>query len=351
LNNICDGIYYDFIWNGKTRSDLETAINNNIEFDTVCIVGPGEYIPGQYYQDEEGCNEFINFCKSHNKKVKVILGANVIPIKKDINITWDTYVLNMTIAHSVENNVGPIGHTQLIKPFMSLNGRARQNRLRFLDYMEKYKLIDKGYVSFYNFEKINPYKQNYNFKWWKPKTMQFDKEWFNPVHGYRDFLIPPTEYKNSLWSIASESIISDFFITEKTWMPLYHQRPFITYGCVNFHKILVNKYRFKLYDSIIDYSFDSVKDDELRCDMLMKEVEKICSMDLTKQKEILQPVIDYNFKRVMEIIQSNIVNNEIKYYINKTSSQLELYAKQLNIGSSTKFKDFMIRHRLEAYLK
>ena len=351
MDNIVDGIYYDFVWdNGQAIDLLEAIKNKNVDFHTVCIIGPEEHQPTEYYINKYEFDFFVGYCKQHKKKLKIILGANSNGYKEDVTIPWDTYVLNMTINRHVEKNVAPKTIEEFVKPFVSMNGRGHIHRMMFLDHMAKYNLFDKGFVSFHNFENVK--WPNYRFKWWRPRRLAFDKDWFNPVDGYRDFLIPPEQFKTSLWSIVSESAIGTSFITEKTWIPIFHKRPFLAYAAPGFHRTLKEKYDIKMFDEIIDYRFDRVPNNQVRCDLLMQQVEKICNMDLQEQYNILKPKIEHNFKRIMELIQDpNLVDPQIRFYINKTNSRLEEYNRLLNIGSSKEFKNFLIQNNMKEYIK
>ena len=101
-----------------------------------------------------------------------------------------------------------------------------------------------------------------------------------------------------------------FFITEKTIRPIITRKPFIVFSCQNFHYKL-QQYGFKLYDEIIDYEFDSIKETTKRFDAQIFELKKLVNKYtpeeiyyITKEKAL------FNYNKLMEYR-----NKKTPYYI------------------------------------
>lgn len=337
-------IFYHVVWSNQSSLEkIITAIENDDSYTNVVIFGPEEYEPGIHLT----ATEFImlkRFLEFHNVKLTVILGS---PNEYTLNYkysyrnfkelrSWHTYFANYIIAYGLNHNLLPYGHNKKIsKHFISLNGRAHSWRCVFIDYMAKYNLIDKGYVSWHNSEN---WDYPYTFRWWTPTKLNFDSYWINPSDGFFDIFRPPNEFKDSLFSVISESTTEAIFVTEKTYIPIYHKRPFLIYGAPYIHEYL-KSLGFLMFDEIIDYSFDSVDDDEKRCEMVVKEVEKLCKHDISKLKQRTEQKVQHNFDNLLQIsANKKLVPKEVKKLVtNNTHNPFPQYAEVLNISDRKEF--------------
>jgi len=93
--------------------------------------------------------------------------------------------------------------------------------------------------------------------------------------GNRNQVEIPLEYKNSSFDIVFETVYDYFFATEKTLRPIFDKKPFMVFASPNFHSKLQEKYGFKLFDSIIDYSFDSIINTRDRYDAQIQQLVHI----------------------------------------------------------------------------
>ena len=92
-------------------------------------------------------------------------------------------------------------------------------------------------------------------------------------------------YDNTLFSIVTEMSFNydSNNITEKTFKPIGNCHPFIIIGDHNIHQTLTH-YGFELYDDLIDYTFDSVWENDLRMNLVLKEIKKIHGLGEDKLK-------------------------------------------------------------------
>lgn len=335
--------FYYFVWGGHGLDHIIKEIENDNSYTDLIIFGPEEHEPGMLFSDAEFLM-FKRFLTYHNVNLKMVLGApsnyvlnNRYRFKnyKELH-SWHTFFANYTVFYNLTLQIDPCGHNDTInKHFISLNGRAHPWRCMFIDYMYKYKLFDKGYVSWHNTEN---WGYGYEFKWWTPEKLNFDKNWDNPPDGFYDGNRVPIEFKDSLFSVISESNLQTIFVTEKTYNPIYHKRPFIIFGAPYTHQYL-KSLGFKMFDEVIDYSFDSVDNDEKRCNMLMKEVAKICSLDIKKTRKQLAPIVEYNFNNLISLVSNKkLVPKEVKHIINSDNHKMnEHYQAMLNINKREDF--------------
>jgi hypothetical protein len=306
-------VEYFFPWGASELKDLVDLIESDNKPEKLIVFSPEEWEAATLYTDPTSFTLFKRFLDFHNVKLEIITGAvldsklspnyflNSVP---EVTGSWPTFFANFVLRHSFENQVRPFGHNkEITKHFTSLNGRAHPWRCMFIDYMYKENLFQHGFISWHNTEE---WSYQYDFKWWTPERMEFDQKWIEAkkFHSFLNIFIPPEEFKDSLFSIISESHPRALFITEKTYVPIYHQRPFLISGAPYTHRYL-KKMGFKLFDEVIDYSFDKELDDEKRCEMFMKEVAKLCQYDITELQNKLQKKVLYNFNNLLNIVQTN----------------------------------------------
>jgi hypothetical protein len=114
----------------------------------------------------------------------------------------------------------------------------------------------------------------------KEKEMEFinnsydqEKIYFNYKHT--NIKNNYAKYAENPFVIICEDTIDYFFVTEKVIKAIYFKKPFLVLGCHKFHFLLKNKYKFQLFDEIIDYSFDNVIENSKRINMFVDEIKKI----------------------------------------------------------------------------
>ena len=101
--------------------------------------------------------------------------------------------------------------------------------------------------------------------------------------------------------LVSESQISKFFLTEKTIKPLIHGHIFLVDGVSGFHTLLKTKFGFKLYDEVIDYSFDTITDTQKRREGIIKNLENLRKQDWKKIYKKLEKKIKFNQKHLIKV--------------------------------------------------
>ena len=126
--------------------------------------------------------------------------------------------------------------------------------------------------------------------------------------------IPANIYRNSWYSIVAETNPNNStFFSEKTAKCLLAKRVFVFFGSRGQLAIL-REQGYKTFDSVIDESYDLIKDDQARWTAAFKQVLWLMAEDPTEVYNRLEGVLEHN--RQLSFDQENRLNN-LKSFINK----------------------------------
>ena len=112
----------------------------------------------------------------------------------------------------------------------------------------------------------------------------------------------PTKIFDSSWySIVGETSHQNnqVFITEKTAKPIIAKRVFVLFaaqGCLEF----LRSHGFQTFDGIIDESYDSIEDDQLRWNAACKQMSWLLTQNPQEILAKVKPRVDHNFAVMME---------------------------------------------------
>ena len=115
----------------------------------------------------------------------------------------------------------------------------------------------------------------------------------------------PPEYMMGAIDVVLETINDSFFVTEKTIRPIMSEKPFLVFSCKDFHKKLVEKYGFKLYDNLFDYSFDSIEDPMERFTQQIKVLKDVSDKFSPEQIFNLTRDVAHHNNHVLEDIRNS----------------------------------------------
>lgn len=123
----------------------------------------------------------------------------------------------------------------------------------------------------------------------------------------------PKEYFMSLIDIVTESyVIFSSHFSEKSYKPLVHKKPFITFAGPYYYETL-KKYNFELYDELFDYSFDVNESMEERFDdifLQLLELNKIPMNELCNIILNLNDKIEHNYHNLLSLKSEFYLANE-----------------------------------------
>lgn len=341
MQNLFNKTYVHYTWKDTNNiMGVFDAVENQ-KINKLIIFGPEEYSAIKYDECNIESLMFDGYMKSRNVDVYRVVGVDLskrwnpsYKMTYDTNsYGWGTFFAYSVVFDAFINKKKPAGHTQLTKSFISLNRRAHTHRCMFIDILHKYKLQEHGIITWHMFQ--TPVC-DYEFKHWDPMCLTVDEPG-DPINNFHLYPYPP-QFQKTLFSVVSESSSDMVFLTEKTFMPIFHKRPFLIFGGKNIHKYL-KTLKFKLFDEIIDYSFDSVDDEYERFDMAMRELKKICKHDPNNLLKLIKPKIEYNYANLLNIVKYSIgVDEEVTKIVNNWPDGIgNNYKDLLNFG---KFPEF-----------
>jgi hypothetical protein len=118
--------------------------------------------------------------------------------------------------------------------------------------------------------------------------------------------------RDSLFHVVTETVyfLPKLHLTEKIFKPIVAQRPFILAGAPG-NLAYLKSYGFRTFDQWIDESYDQITDNTLRIHAISKEIEKLCKLTKSEQKDMLldmQEVLYYNFNHFYTDFKTLIVN-------------------------------------------
>lgn len=185
--------------------------------------------------------------------------------------------------------------------FLSLNRVARYNRIALYVELKRRGLVDKNLYSYYNIENESVEPNNLikaEFlldKHFAPlvKESLDDKIVLDAIieHDVEPYLTDESLYKQTFFSLVTETEIDNLLITEKTWKPLIFGHPFIIWGSHGILDYLKSK-GFKTYSNIFNEDYDKIVDNRQRLNAIVKEVEKFNSLSRKTKKNFYPECVE-----------------------------------------------------------
>ena len=104
---------------------------------------------------------------------------------------------------------------------------------------------------------------------------------------------------NAFWHIVTETVFyyDKLHLTEKIFKPIVSKQPFMLLAAPGNLEYL-RSYGFKTFNSVINESYDSIQDSDLRTETVVKQLHWYCSLTLDEKTDIIQqlkPIVDHNF--------------------------------------------------------
>jgi hypothetical protein len=158
-----------------------------------------------------------------------------------------------------------------------------------------------------------------------PDKVIADREDIENTNGYEHE--NENLFLDSYISIVTETsfYIDNDFISEKVWKPLYQFHPFIVVGRPHLLKYL-KEIGFKTFDWIIDETYDTIDDNDLRMEMIVKEIKRLNKLSLEDISNLIEnnfSVLEHNHnllnklgsktESIEQFVIENIKNNSYSY--------------------------------------
>lgn len=232
------------------------------------------------------------------------------------------------------------------KVFICLNHLLKDNRsyrLYLLSMLEQNQLVQHGLVSspLLSNDLIKSEVFNPESKLSKNAKQHIIKHLHNKNASIIDHTnynaasadIPNFFYK-ALWNIVTETNFYDdkLHLTEKIFKPIAIKRPFILVSSPG-NLAYLKSYGFMSFDQWIDESYDSEPDPEIRLQMIVKEITKLCQLtkhELDTMHQEMQEVLEYN--------HNHFYNNFKKIIVNELVDNFEACTKIYNLSLSERFR-------------
>lgn len=213
------------------------------------------------------------------------------------------------------------------KNFLCFNKLQKGHRAYILARMLENGLFDR---SFFSFEGQDQWLDDMNVFQWAPIiNEQFTKH--RSKFPIRCNITPartnPVEYSGtddyyhdeSYFSVVTETLfysadksdlrnsmyhqIGGVFHTEKIARALMYKHPFILVAPAGSIKSL-RELGFKTFHPFIDESYDSEEDDDLRIDIVVREIERLCSKDDAQWivwQHSIKEIVEHNYKHIQSL--------------------------------------------------
>ena len=243
-------------------------------------------------------------------------------------VDWPLHQLYRT-GYYVNDQQGTYDNINLL--FLTMNRRGTYHRSALIDILHSSDIINYGKFSWHNAD-ADP-KHVYQWKYWKdPHTVILDDIDFGGIdHTMKQWFVP-SEFYQSLISVVSETCPWVPIITEKTFMCIWLEKPFLIAGHEDSYKILKN-WGFKLHEDIFDYdyirhSFFEKRENSIDQAIGIKEnLERIKNSNYQDLRLAMEPVIKYNKQRMIELFNDDahvpdILKQHLRYvHSNQDKSQ------------------------------
>lgn len=352
-----DGILFFNQWGGDTVEQMIDYYLENEDIRTIFFNGMWEYEVGYYMvMSDSKIPQFHRAIKKRKTKVVCILGSddgiydfynNTNTVFEDNTIIYhySTFFLrysyfNMKRLVDYHAEVGVFNYENMDRLFISLTNKAHYHRAQLMDTIFKYGLNEHGYLSW-----MEPDAGNYEFKYWKPEKLILDVEYEKFLDCY---MTVPEEMYKSFISVVSESTMEVPFITEKTYMAIMLERPFLVWGCPEINKKLETM-GFLLFDEIFDYSFDLEINDGIRLEGLVENLKRLKGENYTELRNKIYHKLIYNKNHLKNIAENRemIPDILVEYakIANKDENFIDLTVEYEELDKIPKYSDYEVTIR------
>jgi len=193
------------------------------------------------------------------------------------------------------------------KYFLTLNNSLKKSRLELYNFLDKNKLMDKGFCSFLGGGGMGNFPRKMN--------IDFDRCLIDDNYGISSpEAINFPFYFNSYFNIVTEATFRDGHevgFSEKIWKPIIGLQPFFLVGDRQSLAVL-KKFGFKTFSNWVDESYDELNFDE-RIGVIFNECKRMSNLDLSEINDWyweMEDIFLYNFNHFEKFVEFQIENLE-----------------------------------------
>ena len=104
---------------------------------------------------------------------------------------------------------------------------------------------------------------------------------------------------DAFWHVVTETVFyyPKLHLTEKIFKPIVSKQPFMLLAAPG-NLAYLKSYGFKTFDSVIDESYDTIENNDLRTKAVVEQLHWYCNLTPGEKTDIIQqlePIIEYNF--------------------------------------------------------
>jgi hypothetical protein len=104
---------------------------------------------------------------------------------------------------------------------------------------------------------------------------------------------------DALWHIVTETVFyyDKLHLTEKIFKPIVSKQPFMLLAAPG-NLAYLRSYGFKTFEGIIDESYDTIEDNDLRIEAVVAQLQWYCNLSPTEKQAVIErlaPIVEYNF--------------------------------------------------------
>jgi hypothetical protein len=129
---------------------------------------------------------------------------------------------------------------------------------------------------------------------------------------------------DSFWHIVTETVFyyDKLHLTEKIFKPIVMKQPFMLLAAPG-NLAYLKSYGFKTFEGIIDESYDTIQDPDLRTEAVVAQIAWYCALSVEEKQQVIEaiaPIVEYNFHhfygKFKHIITQELLDN-IKQLFNE----------------------------------
>lgn len=261
--------------------------------------------------------DFIS--KVAHPKIKYFINGFIDNIPANQWLDWFITSTDFYKSSTVLSQLNPFAAKE--KYFDVLLGQQRIHRDIIYSGISNLRLTDCVALSYITNRSI-PLTQHPDWIWEMP-GLSLPKHHFNHTvtmvnyYGYEmrlSQIIPIQVYNQTAYSLVAETNCDNYysFFTEKIVKPILARRLFIVFSGCNYLKNL-RSLGFRTFDSIIDESYDTVTNLQVRGKLILEQMQYLIKQDQKAVLKLVQPIAEHNYQVMMETNWLRNCTNQISW--------------------------------------
>ena len=280
------------------------------------------------------CTENVNYYRQHCKRF------DWVEVPAYFFNNWERHCNEL--LQNTDSPYHSIDITPRIKPkkFLCYNRNVKPHRLYITTELIDRGLLDKGYVSnYFNFDQhefiLNSMHETLPTKSNKIKKILYENRHLFPLdlglgnmngpsltdrflslnnedsHHFNDTyfgVITESKFAKDDYSIPNR-IYTDisldcYTLTEKTWKFVAAKKPFILAAFPGFLE-LIRRAGYQTFHPLIDETYDTVDDDEIRLELIVNEIERLCNLsdsEIIIWQHKINEIVTHNYNTLLNAV-------------------------------------------------